>query len=278
MPKHLFDRLGPQHGTLALNSNGSFDYEPDLNFVGTDTFGYQFSDDDGESANATVTINVLDSQLDDDDGDGVIDSADAYPNVSLNGLADLDNDGAPDVCDATCVGLGMQADIFPNDANEWLDHDNDGVGDNADLDDDNDGVTDSTDLYPFDSDNDGTDNSFDADDDNDGILDEDDTYPLISVLGYFPDSDSDGAPNNCDSVCLATGMQADADDDNDGVADVADDLPLNELAAIDSDGDGYADEYLPSSITFLGEAGLDIEDLVLDRTIYALDAFPSRPI
>ena len=266
----------PNHGTLALNSNGSFDYEPDLNFIGTDTFGYQFSDDDGESANATVTINVLDSQLDDDDGDGVIDSADAYPNVSLNGLADSDNDGAPDICDATCVGLGMQADIFPNDANEWLDHDNDGVGDNADLDDDNDGVTDSTDLYPFDSDNDGTDNSFDADDDNDGILDEDDTYPLISILGYFPDSDSDGAPNNCDSVCLATGMQADADDDNDGVADVADDLPLNELAATDSDGDGYADEYLPSSITFLGEAGLDIEDLVLDRTIYALDAFPSN--
>ena len=58
--------------------------------------------------------NVID---DDDDGDGVIDSEDA----------------------------------FPLDSSETSDFDMDGVGDNEDSDDDNDGVLDSSDAYPFDS-------------------------------------------------------------------------------------------------------------------------------
>jgi hypothetical protein len=44
---------------------------------------------------------------------------------------DTDGDGTPDA-----------EDVFPNDPNESLDSDNDGVGNNADLDDDNDGYSD----------------------------------------------------------------------------------------------------------------------------------------
>ena len=40
-------------------------------------------------------------------------------------------------------------DAFPLDANEWMDSDLDGVGNNADTDDDNDGVTDDEDAFPY---------------------------------------------------------------------------------------------------------------------------------
>ncbi len=47
------------HGTLTLNSDGSFTYSPQANFNGTDTFQYKAVDDDGgESAATTVTITV----------------------------------------------------------------------------------------------------------------------------------------------------------------------------------------------------------------------------
>ena len=50
---------------------------------------------------------------------------------------DSDGDGVVDTVDA-----------FPSDPNEWADYDEDGVGDNADTDDDNDGLADTIDLCP----------------------------------------------------------------------------------------------------------------------------------
>jgi hypothetical protein len=52
-------------------------------------------------------------------------------NFQLEKSDDKDKDGAPDACDA-----------FPDDINEWLDTDEDGIGNNADPDDDNDGMPD----------------------------------------------------------------------------------------------------------------------------------------
>jgi uncharacterized delta-60 repeat protein len=50
---------GPAHGTLALNTNGSFVYTPAANFVGADSFTYQAKGSDGSlSSLATVTIQV----------------------------------------------------------------------------------------------------------------------------------------------------------------------------------------------------------------------------
>jgi hypothetical protein len=51
-----------QGGTLAVNSDGSFTYDPPAGFVGTDTFTYTLHDNDtdggGHTDTATVTINV----------------------------------------------------------------------------------------------------------------------------------------------------------------------------------------------------------------------------
>ena len=49
---------GPSHGALTLHSDGSFEYTPNVNFTGTDSFVYEVQDDNGRSDTATVTIEV----------------------------------------------------------------------------------------------------------------------------------------------------------------------------------------------------------------------------
>ncbi|MFK7821770.1 MAG: Ig-like domain-containing protein, partial [Planctomycetaceae bacterium] len=49
---------GPANGTLSLNTLGSFDYIPDANFNGVDTFTYLVNDGKFDSNVATVTLNV----------------------------------------------------------------------------------------------------------------------------------------------------------------------------------------------------------------------------
>ena len=134
-------------------------------------------------------------------------------------FGDSDNDLAPD-----------SVDVFPNDPNEAIDSDWDGIGDNADEDDDNDGTNDASDAFPFDfaesldTDGDGVGNNSDDDDDGDGILDPDDPEPLISnVL----DTDGDGIKNIIDN-----------DDDGDGFGDEDDSFPLDATEWTDTDNDG----------------------------------------
>ncbi|MBA46078.1 MAG: hypothetical protein CMB31_05775 [Euryarchaeota archaeon] len=57
----------------------------------------------------------------DSDGDGVLDSEDAFPNDSQESV---DSDGD---------GVGDNADVFPDDPNESADSDGDGIGDNAEA-------------------------------------------------------------------------------------------------------------------------------------------------
>jgi CSLREA domain-containing protein len=49
---------GPSHGTLTLNSEGSFSYTPNSNFNGSDSFTYKATDGNGGEDTATVTITV----------------------------------------------------------------------------------------------------------------------------------------------------------------------------------------------------------------------------
>src|SRR5262249_33692575 len=49
---------GPSHGTLTLNSNGSFTYSPAATYNGPDSFTYKASDGTANSNTATVSITV----------------------------------------------------------------------------------------------------------------------------------------------------------------------------------------------------------------------------
>lgn len=48
----------PAHGSVILNSNGTFTYTPTTGYIGTDSFDYQVSDGNGGVATATAEIKV----------------------------------------------------------------------------------------------------------------------------------------------------------------------------------------------------------------------------
>ena len=96
---------GPSHGTLTLNTDGSFEYKPEADFHGTDTFTYVVNDGFGNSAAATVTITVNpvnDAPVVADD------SYDVTPNVVLSvdaasGVLANDSDADDDSLEVTLL-------------------------------------------------------------------------------------------------------------------------------------------------------------------------------
>ena len=116
----------------------------------------------------------------DTDGDGYLDSLDAFPDDSTE-WEDSDGDG-----------VGDNTDAFPQDANETRDTDGDGVGDNSDafpqdanetIDTDGDGVGDHTDVFPHDP-------AEWRDSDGDGVGDHADYFPYDATRWEQPSSDA----------------------------------------------------------------------------------------
>jgi hypothetical protein len=182
------------------------------------------------------------------DADEIAAGTDPLSNISVP--LDTDGDFISNVTDTDDDNDGVldDADAFPLDATETVDTDLDGVGNNADTDDDGDGYSDVDELaastnplssssLPLDTDGDFISNVTDTDDDNDGIDDADDAFPLLAI-GDLLDTDNDGAPNDCDESCVVFGMAADLDDDNDGVLDVDDAFSIDDSESLDTDFDG----------------------------------------
>ena len=71
------------HGTVSLNANGSFGYEPDADFTGTDTFTYRVSDGPNQSNPVTVIVQV------EPQADAPVAAADSYSVVEDSPLAAL---------------------------------------------------------------------------------------------------------------------------------------------------------------------------------------------
>jgi len=94
----------------------------------------------------------------DSDGDGILNSEDAFP------------DDPSEWTDSDGDGTGDNSDGYPNDPNEWADMDGDGIGDNSDPDQDGDGYPNAGDAFPGDP-------SEWVDSDGDGVGDNADVYP-----------------------------------------------------------------------------------------------------
>jgi hypothetical protein len=295
----------PTYGSSSpsWNSSTTNTYFGDaVNLIGIRNWAGWLTGDDGQDYNITITFFSLDG-----DGDGWYDDLEVQcgsdPLNATDYPGDVDADGICDALDLDTDGDGVidSEDAFPEDPNESEDNDGDGTGDNTDFDNDNDMwnntdeidcLTDPMDATSVPSDNDGDwlCDLLDMDDDNDGYLDDVDEFPMNA---------SEWADNDGDRI----GDNADMDDDNDGFDDTVEidcdsdpmdltsiptDLDLDGTCdAVDSDidGDGYDNDVdvFPNDPSewadFDGDgvgdnADLDDDnDLVLDVN----DAFPMDP-
>jgi len=186
----------------------------------------------------TITINGVDDGLTDGDVTYQLITANTTSNdTSYNGLVvdDVTLTNVDDEIDTDGDGFFDYQDAFPNDPTEWIDTDNDSIGNNTDLDDDGDGISDvyeiqlGTDpLDPNDTPSDFNGNGIpDAleDSDGDGYNDDIDLFPLDPTRAI--DNDGDGISDTDDP-----------DDDNDGIPDDQDDFPLDSRYSKDTDDDG----------------------------------------
>jgi hypothetical protein len=97
---------GVGDGLLTLDSDGSFDYQPDENFCGADNFAYHAQDESDSSNTVTVTLSVTclnDDPLADDDTFIADEDSSANTLDVLAGDSDVDGDtltisavGSPD--------------------------------------------------------------------------------------------------------------------------------------------------------------------------------------
>ncbi|AOW10369.1 Ig-like domain-containing protein [Flavobacterium gilvum] len=85
---------GALHGTVSMQSDGSYTYTPDANWYGTETIYYQVCDVDGDCSNATITITVNSvNELPSAVNDTATTAEDTPLNGSVSGNDSLSNDG-----------------------------------------------------------------------------------------------------------------------------------------------------------------------------------------
>lgn len=56
--KRVVSNTAPSHGTLTVNTDGSFVYTPTASYIGNDTFNYTITSDDGQTDTATVSVTI----------------------------------------------------------------------------------------------------------------------------------------------------------------------------------------------------------------------------
>ena len=260
---------------VNLQSNGAIGPYDDCPLIqGTSTEGSSGCiDSDGDGWADSHDSHLGDStQWNDTDGDGYGDNQegnqpDYCPNEYGESLSDVFG-----CIDTDKDGVSSITDFNDNDSSEWLDSDDDGIGDNSDNcqfvwgnltsgdergcpDSDGDGVGDDSDQFEnnptqfLDTDNDGY-----GDNPNGTFPDACPTESGKSDIGGYgcPDTDRDGYGNNIDKFPADSTQWNDTDNDGFGDSSIgrnSDSCPEENgtstqgdiLGCLDTDGDGWAD-------------------------------------
>ncbi|MFY9153217.1 MAG: gliding motility-associated C-terminal domain-containing protein [Prolixibacteraceae bacterium] len=252
----------PLHGVLTLNPDGTFEYQADTQFSGTDYFSYAIYDSKhylGDTARVTLTVfadmdcdGVADETDQDADADGIL-------NQNEGGLlADTDGDGLMNYLDIDSDNDGMVDHVEAQSLDDYvrplnMDTDGDGVDDAFDQ--DQNGVV----IVPLDTDGDGIPDFLDFDSDNDLVPDNLEGHDLLGDgkadhLALGKDSDKDGLDDAFDMVNRysgtenMTGSNASMQDfDGDGLPDWRDDnddddLYLTRFEDLNADSDFSNDD------------------------------------
>ncbi len=105
----------PLHGTLTLNSNGSFTYTPVTGYTGTDSFTYKANDGvvDSNSATVTITINAV-NHAPMVVNDSYVTPLDTALNVAAPGVLGNDSDADGDTLNALKVSDPLHGTLTLN--------------------------------------------------------------------------------------------------------------------------------------------------------------------
>jgi len=96
-------KVGPTHGTLNLNSNGSFTYMPALNYNGPDSFTYNAFD--GTYKSNTATVNITVNPINDAPTDIALSANTVVENLPINTVIGTLSSTDPDLGDTFSYSL-----------------------------------------------------------------------------------------------------------------------------------------------------------------------------
>ena len=229
----------------------------------------------------------------DRDGDGYSNAGDPFPDDSSQ-WADRDGDGRGDNPN------GSNPDAFPDDTSQWKDTDGDGYGDNPGGFNGDKFSNDATQWH--DTDGDGYGDNLEGvngdvcplkdgsstnpvtrgcpDTDLDGFTDPEDAFPEDPFQWADTDGDgygdNQGVPSGDECIDEAGGSYENnrhgcPDYDFDGWADVDDAFPEDQEQWVDTDGDGWGDNYFYENTTI---EDLDYPGILLNIREQRGDAFP----
>ena len=105
-PLTVMDTTDPANGTASINGDGTVTYTPDAGFIGTDTFDYTVTDDQGNVSTATVTVVVSDPAV----RDGIVSGTGGDDLIDAGYTGDPDGD-LIDANDQILPGEGVDDDI-----------------------------------------------------------------------------------------------------------------------------------------------------------------------